>query len=497
MREAAPTAQPPEQPPPSHATLGESARDERALDPAPQLLPGIELGELDSGTTRQTYLLTMPDGRNFQIAGALYHLASLLDGQRTNSEVADALSNRIGRRVTADEVCSIVESKLAPLGILVPAGGLALGPGFGMPMGGGFGGGAGFGFGAPPSAGADAPLGIVARLPVLPARILEPLANGVKHLYHPLLALPILALILVAHAYAYQEIGPRLAEFNPLQPPIPLLLLLLGPFLAQLTTPWHELGHAAAARYFGARHGPLGVGFMGLMLVAFVEVTDIWRLPRWQRLVVDLGGVYFQSMAAILLAAWAWQTSDVTALWIVLMLDFAMLLNVNPLFKLDGYWAVSDATGIVNLHQRVGEQVRQVVAGGVLGLGKALRIGPLLRNERLQCAAAATHGLNAYGTGSRVAIALYSTLFVVTAIYFVFMFIMIVPVMVISYIPLSGLTLMSVHGLLSGTTNSIEMSVMVIIQFVFVNLMLVGLAAMVVPLIRMALGRRPRLPGWR
>jgi hypothetical protein len=86
---------------------------------------------------------------------------------------------------------------------------------------------------------------------------------------------------------------------------------------------------------------------------------------------------------------------------------------------------------------------------------------------------------------------------VVTAIYFVFMFIMIVPVMVISYIPLSGLTLMSVHGLLSGTTNSIEMSVMVIIQFVFVNLMLVGLAAMVVPLIRMALGRRPRLPGWR
>jgi hypothetical protein len=332
---------------------------------------------------------------------------------------------------------------------------------------------------------------------VLPARVLEPLANAVKHLYHPLLALPILALIVLAHVYTYQELGPRLAEFNPLQPPMPLLVLLLGPFLAQLTTPWHELGHAAAARYFGARHGPLGVGFMGLMLVAFVEVTDIWRLPRWQRLVVDLGGMYFQSMAAILLAAWAWQTGDVTALWIVLMLDFAMLLNVNPLFKLDGYWAVSDATGILNLHQRVGEQVRQFGAGAVLGLGRALRIGPLLRSERLQRVTAATHGLGAYGTGSRVAIALYSAPFVLTAIYFGFMFILIVPMMIISYIPLLGLTLMSAHGLLSGTANSIEMSIMVIMQFVFVNLMLVGLAAMVVPLVRMGLGRRPRLPGWR
>ena len=498
MREAVPTAQPPEQPPVTPPTLVGTEEDARAQELAPQLLPGVELGKLDSGATRQTYLLTMPDGRNFQIAGALYHLASLLDGQRTNGEVADALSDRIGRPVTADEVCAIVESKLAPLGILVPAGGLAPGTGFGMPMGGGFGGGfGGFGFDAPPSPGADASLGIVARLPVLPARVLEPLANSVKQLYHPLLALPILALIVVAHVYAYQELGPRLAEFNPLQPPIPLVILLLGPFLAQLTTPWHELGHAAAARYFGARHGPLGVGFMGLMLVAFVEVTDIWRLPRWQRLVVDLGGVYFQSMAVILLAAWAWTTNDVTPLWVVLIMDFAMLMNVNPLFKLDGYWAVSDATGIVNLHQRVGEQVREFFAGGVLRLAKVLRIGRLLGSERLQRAAEASRALSAYGTGSRVAIALYSVLFVVTAIYFAFMFILVMPVMVISY-PLFGAhALMAVMGLLGGTANNIELSLTIIVQFVFVTFMLVALAAMLVPLVRMALGRRPRLPGWR
>ena len=101
---------------------------------------------------------------------------------------------------------------------------------------------------------------------------------------------------------------------------------------------------------------------MGLMLVAYVEVHDIWRLPRKQRLVVDLGGVYFQSMAVILLAAFAWAIHNPMVLWLVLFLDFSMLLNVNPLFKLDGYWAVSDATGIPNLHQRVGDQLRKVAA---------------------------------------------------------------------------------------------------------------------------------------
>lgn len=57
-------------------TNGASHAQERA----PRLLPGAVLGELDASTTRQTYLLSLPDGRNFQLAGPLYHLATLLDG---------------------------------------------------------------------------------------------------------------------------------------------------------------------------------------------------------------------------------------------------------------------------------------------------------------------------------------------------------------------------------------------------------------------------------
>ncbi len=272
-------------------------------------------------------------------------------------------------------------------------------------------------------------------------------------------------------------------------------MLLLGPLAAQLTTPWHELGHAAAARYFRARHGPLGVGLMGLMLVAYVEVTGIWRLPRRQRLVVDLGGVYFQSMAVILLAAFAWATGDHTALWIVLFLDFAMLLNVNPLFKLDGYWAVSDATGIPNLHQRVGEQLRKATANALLQLATWFHISHLRDSPRLHEAAAGSRALDAYGAGGRAAIAIYSTLFLLSAVYFSFLLIMFVPMLVISYPMLAGLALMAVMGLLSGGTDP-GMSVMVLLQFAFATLMLVALVGMLWPLLLMALRRGPRPPGF-
>ncbi len=151
--------------------------------PLPRLLPGVELGELDSGSTEQAYLLTLPDGRNYQLARPLYYLASLLDGERTTAEVAETLSDRIGRPISAEEVTAIVEQKLAPLGILAPPEDAATwgfdtpfgAPSFGAPGFGGF-----PGFGGPSGHGADASLGIMGRLPVLPARYLEPLANTVK-----------------------------------------------------------------------------------------------------------------------------------------------------------------------------------------------------------------------------------------------------------------------------------------------------------------------------
>src|SRR4051812_32246812 len=138
-----------------------AAEDDRADRMPSRLLPGVLLGELDSGASEQAYLLTHPDGRHFQVAGALYHLASLLDGQRGTNTIAAELSERIGRPVTAEEVETIVDRKLAPLGIIVPDGP----PMLGFEMG------DGTPFGTPPPVAPDAALGIMARLPLVPARV--------------------------------------------------------------------------------------------------------------------------------------------------------------------------------------------------------------------------------------------------------------------------------------------------------------------------------------
>src|SRR5262249_25640954 len=84
----------------------------------PTLLPGVAFNDLDTGANHQRYLLTRPDGPNFQLAAPLSHLALLLDGRRSHAETADALSDRIGRPVSATEVEAIITRKLAPLGIL-------------------------------------------------------------------------------------------------------------------------------------------------------------------------------------------------------------------------------------------------------------------------------------------------------------------------------------------------------------------------------------------
>ena len=40
-----------------------------------------------------------------------------------------------------------------------------------------------------------------------------------------------------------------------------------------------------------------------------------------------------------------------------------MLHNLNPVFKMDGYWLFSDLTGLTNLHKRISESMRARLRG--------------------------------------------------------------------------------------------------------------------------------------
>ncbi len=118
---------------------------------------------------------------------------------------------------------------------------------------------------------------------------------------------------------------------------------------------FHELGHAAACRRFECPHGDIGFALYLIYPAFYTDVTKVWRLPRLKRAVVDVGGIYFQAILFVALTAYALLTHDLFALRLLWAMNFMMFLTLNPIFKMDGYWLLSDLSGLSNLHQQMRE----------------------------------------------------------------------------------------------------------------------------------------------
>ncbi len=137
-------------------------------------------------------------------------------------------------------------------------------------------------------------------------------------------------------------------------------ILYLAIFVSGL---WHELGHATACTRHGVPHGDVGFGLYFIFPAFYSDVTKAWRLPGRDRAVVDLGGIYFQSLVIIAAGAYGLWSGNVVALRFLWITAFMMLHNLNPVFKMDGYWLFSDLTGLTNLHKRMSETVMARLRG--------------------------------------------------------------------------------------------------------------------------------------
>lgn len=115
----------------------------------------------------------------------------------------------------------------------------------------------------------------------------------------------------------------------------------------------HELGHLAACSRFGASHGGIGVGMYWCMPVFYSEVNGAWMLPRFQRVIVDAGGLYLQCGYAIALGVAYLLSGSPMILETIVWTHFLMLHTLNPVLKYDGYWLLTDLTGISNLHAAI------------------------------------------------------------------------------------------------------------------------------------------------
>lgn len=120
---------------------------------------------------------------------------------------------------------------------------------------------------------------------------------------------------------------------------------------------FHEIGHAAACKYFRLKYGGIGFGLYLNFPVLYTDVTEVWKLDRWKRCVVNLSGVYFQCLFLLILLILFLMTQGDMARYLVLTVNLGFLLTLNPFFKFDGYWLASDLLGVPNLRKRSKELV--------------------------------------------------------------------------------------------------------------------------------------------
>lgn len=135
----------------------------------------------------------------------------------------------------------------------------------------------------------------------------------------------------------------------------------------------HEIGHGLACRRFGGEVREMGALAIFFTPCFYCNVSDAWLFPsRWRRLVVSLAGTYVDLISFIIgVIVWrvtAPATSASFMSWIVVSTCGARVcFNLNPLMRLDGYYALVDFTGIANLRRksrkRMMEYVRSLLWG--------------------------------------------------------------------------------------------------------------------------------------
>jgi len=140
----------------------------------------------------------------------------------------------------------------------------------------------------------------------------------------------------------------------------------------------HEMAHAYVAVREGIPVPHMGIAVMVLYPVLYTETTGGWRVSsRRGRMAIGLAGIVAElCLAAVALFLWNILPSGgmaqglcfiVTAVALV----SSLLVNLNPLMRFDGYYLMSDLTGIENLQGRACDYARWRLRRFLFGLDDA------------------------------------------------------------------------------------------------------------------------------
>ena len=304
----------------------------------PALAPDVQLvGEMPETGFMDRQWLVQRGGKFMQLTELLYRVAEQVNGERTLEEIAAGVTESTDWMVSADNVRQLIEAKLIPAGLISPAGDSP----------------------APHTENRTrSPLDLNMRMKTIGPRVIDPITRVLQYLYAPVLLVPILVAIAVAHAWLYLVHGVTRSFLEVLYTP-GLLFVALAIML--LSGVFHEFGHASALRYGGGKVRGMGAGIYVVYPAFYTDVTDSYRLGRWARVRTGLGGFYFHLIFALGIVGLYLASGQEFLLFIVFLINLNIFYQCLPFVRLDGYWVLADLTGIPDFFSQIGPFLRSVL----------------------------------------------------------------------------------------------------------------------------------------
>ena len=277
---------------------------------------------VDSSEKKTNYLLAGEGGAYISLSARAYYLLEKRHSGATFEEIAEDLNRNREEPISPEQVEEACEKIVSRLQSIEEKSGRRL-PGF------------------------------LFRKQLIPENIVQRIAGLFVFAFHPafvVLALGMSAYAVYLGAGMMGDRGGRI-DFTPGQ-------FWMGYGLCILSILVHEIGHASACMRFGALPSHIGLTLYLIFPALYSNVTSAWELKRWQRVVVDISGAYFQVAFAGVTYILLYRSTQWEPLWLAsLMMAGSLAFTLNPILKFDGYWMLADALGVTNL----GRQPKRII----------------------------------------------------------------------------------------------------------------------------------------
>ena len=326
---------------------------------------------LDAASDQAMVLCEVPAQQGatirFAMPADLVELLKMFDGEREVAQVFAAYEKLNPGKYSLPKVESLIENFLLPKSVLIDLNTPAF----------------------LPEISSKRTSYLFGKVRLIPQHIVYPVAKLFGWAFDKRVLISWLTIFVLTHLIFYLWLLPNLrtqfSNFGGSTFSIVMVLSLVGAFI-------HETGHASALVSYGCKQTEIGFGIYFYYPVLYTDVSEAWKLSRHQRAMIDVAGVYFQSVFQLLLIGLFFINGSAIPIYFFLFTDLIMFRTMNPFLRMDGYWLVADLFGIFNLRQ----QSSKLIQHYFLKLFGANRAGR-----------APLHTLK---PGARVALAVYSVL---------------------------------------------------------------------------------------